>query len=227
MAKKTVQPYYQEFKKALKSSLDEIQSQIEPENTGQLFKNLSPEATFLKSLGEGVTKYPFRYYQKEAIYTLHSIYRRAINVCDSPEDVQKNLIRQKEYLHIAPLLDKVCKDTNQKAPYIGFEMATGSGKTMLMGATVYYLNKLFGIKNFLIVTPSSTEIYKKTIRNFQKGTHETVWNDDVPFSFNLITGDNYQDQKDLFAKDTDANIFIFNIDKFGTNATKTKFPWES
>lgn len=227
MAKKTVQPYYQEFKKALKSSLDEIQSQIEPENTGQLFKNLSPEATFLKSLGEGVTKYPFRYYQKEAIYTLHSIYRRAINVCDSPEDVQKNLIRQKEYLHIAPLLDKVCKDTNQKAPYIGFEMATGSGKTMLMGATVYYLNKLFGIKNFLIVTPSSTEIYKKTIRNFQKGTHETVWNDDVPFSFNLITGDNYQDQKDLFAKDTDANIFIFNIDKFGTNATKTKLPWES
>lgn len=227
MAKKTVQPYYQEFKKALSNSLDEINSQIEPENTGQLFKNLSPEATFLKSLGEGVTKFPFRYYQKEAIYTLHSIYRRAINVCDSPEEIQKNLIRQKEYLHIAPLLDKVCNESNKKAPYIGFEMATGSGKTMLMGATVYYLNKLFGIKNFLIVTPSSTEIYKKTIRNFQKGTHETVWNDDVPFSFNLITGDNYQDQKDLFAKDTDANIFIFNIDKFGSNATKTKLPWES
>jgi len=227
MAQKTVQPYYQEFKNELRKSLEDIKSQIEPENTGQLFKNLSPEATFLKSLGEGVTRYPFRYYQKEAIYTLHSIYRRAINVCDSPEEIQKNLIRQKEYLHIAPLLDSVCKESNKKAPYIGFEMATGSGKTMLMGATVYYLNKLLGIKNFLIVTPSSTEIYKKTIRNFQKGTHETVWNDDVPFSFNLITGDNYQDQKDLFAKDTDANIFIFNIDKFGTNATKTKLPWES
>lgn len=227
MAKTAVQPYYQEFKKTLNNSLEDIRNQIEPENAGQLFQNLTPEATFLKGLGEGVTRFPFRYYQKEAIYTLHSIYRRAINVCDSPDEIQKNLLRQKEYLHIAPLLDKVCEESNKKAPYIGFEMATGSGKTMLMGATVYYLNKLFGIKNFLIVTPSSTEIYKKTIRNFQKGTNETVWHDDVPFSFNLVTGDNYQDQKDLFAKDTDANIFIFNIDKFGANATKTKLPWES
>ncbi|MGC6413320.1 MAG: DEAD/DEAH box helicase [Bacteroidia bacterium] len=227
MAKKTVQPYYQEFKNALSKSLNEIKTQIEPETKGQLFTNPSPEATFLKSLSEGVTKYPFRYYQKDAIYTLHSIYRRAINVCDSPEEIQKNLLRQKEYLHIAPLLNKVCNESNKKAPFICFEMATGSGKTMLMGATVYYLNNLFGVKNFLIVTPSSTEIYKKTIRNFQKGTNETVWNDEVPFNFNLITGDNYQNPKDLFAEDTDANIFIFNIDKFGTNATKTKLPWES
>jgi type III restriction enzyme len=227
MAKKIIQPYYQEFKKNLQSKLEEISKQIEPENAGQLFKNLSPEATFLKDIAEGVTKYPFRYYQKEALYTLHSIYRQAINVCDSPEEVQKNLLRQKNYEHIVPLLDKVCNESNQKAPYIGFEMATGSGKTMLMGASVYYLHKMHGIKNFLIVTPSSTEIYKKTIRNFQKGTNETVWNDEVPFKFNLITGDNYKDTKDLFAADTDANIFIFNIDKFGTNATQTKKEWES
>lgn len=227
MATKKSQPYYQEFRKTLQGKLEEIKKQIEPEQTGQLFKNLSPEATFLKSLQEGVTRYPFRYYQKEAIYTLHSIYKQATDVCSSSEDIQKNLLRQKNYEHISPLLDRVCKDSNQKAPYIGFEMATGSGKTMLMGACTYYLNKLHGIKNFLIITPSSTEIYKKTIRNFQKGTNETVWNDNVPFSFNLITGDNYQDQKDLFAKDTDANIFIFNIDKFGSNATKTKLPWES
>ena len=94
MAKKTVQPYYQEFEKALRSRLEEIKTQIEPENKGQLFKNPSPEATFLKSLSEGVTKYPFRYYQKDAIYTLHSIYRRAINVCDSPEEIQKNLLEK-------------------------------------------------------------------------------------------------------------------------------------
>lgn len=227
MAIKNTQPYYQEFRKVLQGKLEEIRKQIEPEQTGQLFKNLSPDATFIKSLQEGVTRYPFRYYQTEAIYTLHSIYKQATDVCSSSEDIQKNLLRQKNYEHISPLLDKVCKESNQKAPYIGFEMATGSGKTMLMGACVYYLNKLHGIKNFLIITPSSTEIYKKTIRNFQKGTNETVWNDNVPFSFNLITGDNYQDQKDLFAKDTDANIFIFNIDKFGSNATKTKLPWES
>lgn len=226
MAKKIVQPYYQEHKKVLNSKLEEIRKKIEPENEGQLFKNISPEATFLKDLAEGITKFPFRHYQKEAIYTLHSIYKQAIDVCNSPDEIQKNLLRQKNYEHIAPLLEKVCEESNKKAPFIGFEMATGSGKTMLMGASVYYMNKIHGTRNFLIVTPSSTEIYKKTIRNFQKGTNETVWNDDVPFKFNIITGDNYKDTKDLFASDTEANIFIFNIDKFGTNATQTKKEWE-
>ena len=213
MAKKLVQPYYQEHRKILHKKLEEIRQTIEPENSGQLFQNITPEATFLKDLAEGITAFPFRYYQKEAIYTLHSIYKQAVDVCESPESVQKNLLRQKAYDHITPLLDSVDKESTKKAPYIGFEMATGSGKTMLMGATVYYLNKLHGIRNFLIITPSSTEIYKKTIKNFHKGTNETVWHDEVPFKFNLITGDNYKDTKDLFATDTEANIFIFNIDK--------------
>ena len=220
-----IKPYYQEFRKTLHSKLQDIKGRIDS-SAGDIFGNLTPEASFLKDLAEGVTKYPFRYYQKEAIYTLHSIYKQAIDVCKSPDDIQKNLLRQKGYKHIKPLLEKVNKETGQLAPFIGYEMATGSGKTMLMGATVYYLNKYHNVKNFLIVTPSSTEIYKKTIRNFTKGTNETVWNDEVPFKFNLITGDNYKDTKDLFATDTDANIFIFNIDKFGTNATQTKKQWE-
>lgn len=220
-----IKPYYQEFRKTLHSKLEDIKSRIDS-TAGDIFGNLTPEASFLKDLAEGVTKYPFRYYQKEAIYTLHSIYKQAIDVCKSPDEIQKNLLRQKGYKHIKPLLEKVNKETGQLAPFIGYEMATGSGKTMLMGATVYYLNKYHNVNNFLIVTPSSTEIYKKTIRNFTKGTNETVWNDEVPFKFNLITGDNYKDTKDLFATDTDANIFIFNIDKFGTNATQTKKQWE-
>ncbi|NER10043.1 type III restriction enzyme [Muriicola jejuensis] len=218
-------PYYQEFRKILHSKLEDIKSRIES-STGDIFGNLTPEASFLKDLAEGVTKYPFRYYQKEAIYTLHAIYPQAIDLCKSPESIQKNLLRNKPYAHIKPLLEKVDKETGKLAPFIGYEMATGSGKTMLMGATVYYLNKYHDVKNFLIVTPSSTEIYKKTIRNFTIGTAETVWNDEVPFKFNLITGDNYKDTKDLFASDTDANIFVFNIDKFGTNATQTKKQWE-
>lgn len=220
-----IKPYYQEFGKTLLSKLKDIEGRIDL-SAGDIFGNQTPEVAFLQNLQEGVTKYPFRYYQKEAIYTLHSIYKQAIDVCKSPEAIQKNLLRQKNYRYIKPLLEKVDKETGQLAPFIGYEMATGSGKTMLMGASVYYLNKYHNVKNFLIVTPSSTEIYKKTIRNFTKGTNETVWNDEVPFKFNLITGDNYKDTKDLFATDTDANIFIFNIDKFGTNATQTKKQWE-
>jgi type III restriction enzyme len=226
MSEKTGIPYYKEYKNELHKRLEDIKSQVEPDNAKQLSLNLSPEAAFFKELSEEVTKYPFRFYQKEAIYILHSIYKQAIDVSISPKNVQKNLLRQNKYKHIKPLLEEVDKESGRKAPFIGFEMATGSGKTMLMGGAIYYLNKMHNIKNFLIVTPSSLEIYKKTIRNFQKDTHETVWNDDVPFNFNLITGDNYKDTKDLFHSETDANIFVFNIDKFGANATQTKKEWE-
>ncbi len=52
--------------------------------------------------------------KKKAIYTLHSIYRRAIIICDSSDETVKNLLRQKEYLHIAPLLNKVRNESNKK-----------------------------------------------------------------------------------------------------------------
>jgi type III restriction enzyme len=123
-------------------------------------------------------------------------------------------------------MEEVDKDTHKKAPFLGYEMATGSGKTMLMGASIYFLNKKFGINNFLIITPSSTDIYQKTIRNFTVGGYDSVWADDTPFTFNLITGDNYN-QNLFFDKSKDANIFVFNISKFGTNATNTEKTWES
>ena len=80
MAKKVEKPYYQEFKNILGKKLDVVSKQIEPENSGALFENLTPEAVSLKDLATGVTKHPFRYYQKEAIYTLHHIYKDAINI---------------------------------------------------------------------------------------------------------------------------------------------------
>jgi superfamily II DNA or RNA helicase len=225
MAKKLIKPYYTEYKLTLKRKLTAVRELIYPEQ-GVMFQDITPEAKSLIELEKGITKFPLRFYQNEAIYTLHSIYKQALNVCRSPEDVQKELLKKKEYEHIKPLLEVIDEETGRKAPFIGFEMATGSGKTMLMGASVYYLNKHHNVKNFLIITPSSTEIYKKTIRNFQIGSKESVWNDDVPFKFNLITGDNYKESKDLFSSETDANIFIFNIDKFGANAVQTKKEWE-
>lgn len=225
MAKKEIKPYYTEYKSVLSKKLKAVRELVYPEQ-GTMFQDITPEAKSLKELERGITKYPLRFYQNEAIYTLHSIYKQAINVSQSPDDVQKELFRRVDYQHIKPLLEVVDDGKGRKAPFIGFEMATGSGKTMLMGASIYYLNKFHNVKNFLIITPSSTEIYKKTIRNFHIGTKETVWSDDVPFKFNLITGDNYKDSKDLYHSDTDANIFIFNIDKFGANAVQTKKEWE-
>lgn len=219
-------PYYETYKNVLLKKLKSVQNLVNPEETISLFAKPTPEATFLKSLDEGITKFPLRYYQKEALYTFHHLYKHAIDICRSDKKFQDKRLKQKENDHIKQLLEIVDKDSNKNAPFFGFEMATGSGKTMLMGSTIYYLNKMHAIKNFLIITPSSTEIYKKTIRNFQIGTNISVWDDEVPFKPNIVSGDNFKDAKDLFSNNTDCNIFIFNIDKFGTNATQTKKQWE-
>lgn len=218
--KKVVAPYYQKHQKTLRKYLDDLKLRV-----AQLGMDLAGGDTrlaFFNELREGVTQYPLRDYQLDALYTLHHIYEFSEGAIHSPRTL--NL---KQYDHVRELLEEVDEVTGRKTPFIGFEMATGSGKTMLMGAALYYLNKVHRIRHFLIITPSSTEIYKKTIRNFTVGNPQSVWADDVPFRFNLITGDNYKDYGTLVDGDEDAWVFVFNIDKFGANATNTKKPWEA
>lgn len=200
---KSSQSYYIEYKRQLKRIINDYSLNI---NSDNLFKS-STYSTFT-NLSSGITRHPLRYYQLEALYILDAL-------INTPND--KDIKRA--------LLENVGAQSH-KAPFFGFEMATGSGKTMLMGACIYMLNQLHGIDNFLIITPSSTDIYQKTIRNFERGSADTIWLDDSPFSFNLITGDNYT-QNLFFDSSKDANIFIFNISKFGANAVNSEKTWES
>jgi len=161
------------------------------------------------NIESGITMHPLRYYQMESLYLLDYLLK-----CPDSKQEKKDL------------LEEIDKEKKIKAPFLSYEMATGSGKTMLMGASIYFLNQKFGIKNFLIITPASTDIYQKTIRNFEIGNFESVWADDTPFTFNLITGDNYT-QNLFFDESKQANIFIFNISKFGSNASYTQKTWEN
>lgn len=98
-----------------------------------------------------------------------------------------------------------------------FALATGVGKTRLMGAIVSYLHIAYGVKNFLVIAPNLT-IYDKLIRDFTPGTPKYVLKGIEKFSLNpprIITGDNYQSGKgvqdnDLFGG---AVINVFNISK--------------
>lgn len=218
--KKVVAPYYQKHQKTLGKYLDDLKHRVA--QLGMELVGGDTRLAFFNEVREGVTQHPLRDYQLDALYTLHHIYEFADGAIHSPKTL--NL---KQYDHVRELLEEVDEESGRKAPFIGFEMATGSGKTMLMGAALYYLNKVHRIRHFLIITPSSTEIYKKTIRNFTAGNPQSVWADDVPFRFNLITGDNYKDYGTLVDGDEDAWVFVFNIDKFGANATNTKKPWEA
>lgn len=202
--KKAPSTYFEKHSKLLHDVIAEYRGAIAQSN---LFST-SDYATF-NTVQSGITQHPLRYYQMDALFLLDYLLK-----CPDTKPEKKDL------------LDNIDGEGKAKAPFLSYEMATGSGKTMLMGASIYYLNKRFGINNFLIITPASTDIYQKTIRNFQVGGYESVWADDTSFSFNLITGDNYT-QNLFYNTEKDANIFVFNITKFGTNATNTEKTWES
>jgi len=58
-------------------------------------------------------------------------------------------------------------------PSFCFALATGVGKTRLMGAFVAYLHRVHGVRNFLILAPGLT-VYEKLITDFTPGTAKYV-----------------------------------------------------
>ncbi|MBK9402929.1 MAG: DEAD/DEAH box helicase family protein [Ignavibacteria bacterium] len=134
------------------------------------------EFAIFNTIRNGITKHPLRYYQVEALSILDYIYSHSQSNLGLKQSLPSHNIED----FVKDLLDKI--EDDKLAPFIGYEMATGSGKTMLMGASIYFMNKKFGVNNFLIITPASTDIYQKTIRNFQIGNFESVWADDTPFT---------------------------------------------
>lgn len=209
MAKASSNPsgtYFEKYQKLLKEVITKYNTErvVQASN---LFA--TSDYAIFSNIENGITKHPLRYYQMEALYLLDYLLK-----CPDSKQEKKDLMEEIE------------REKGIKVPFLSYEMATGSGKTMLMGASIYFLNQKFRIKNFLIITPASTDIYQKTIRNFEVGNYESVWADDTPFTFNIITGDNYS-QNLFFDDNKQANIFIFNISKFGTNASNTQKTWET
>jgi type III restriction enzyme len=117
-----------------------------------------------------------------------------------------------------------CSDFERDFVSIAFSIATGVGKTRLMGAIVAYLYLQKGVKNFFILAPNLT-IYDKLIEDFgNPAYHKYVFNGISEFVHNrpvVITGDNYAQQGALFA-DSEIRINIFNIAKFNSDNRGTK-----
>jgi type III restriction enzyme len=65
-------------------------------------------------------------------------------------------------------------DFERDFPSLCFALATGVGKTRLMGAFISYLNAAYGYKHFFVLAPNLT-IYDKLIRDFTPGTAKYVF----------------------------------------------------
>ena len=115
------------------------------------------------------------------------------------------------------------EDFEHEFPSVCFALATGVGKTRLMGAFISYLYLTGKSRHFFLLAPNTT-IYEKLISDFATESPKYVFKGISEFAANpplIITGDNYESgigvryesggATTLF--DADVHINIFNVDK--------------
>ena len=119
-----------------------------------------------------------------------------------------------------------CKDFERNFMSLTFALATGVGKTRLMGAFITYLYCQYGYRNFFVVAPNLT-IYNKLKSDLSDfNSKKYVFKGCSCFAARpprVYADDEYR-QKPLDFAASDINIFVFNIDKFNSlDASMRKF----
>ena len=118
-------------------------------------------------------------------------------------------------------------DFEREFPSFCFALATGVGKTRLMGAFISYLHLAHGINNFFVMAPNLT-IYNKLIADFTPNTPKYVFKGISEFAVDapeIITGDNYEAKAGtLFDQLLRCKINIFNISKINSEVRGGKSP---
>jgi len=122
------------------------------------------------------------------------------------------------------------EDFERDFPSLCFALATGVGKTRLMGAFISYLHRAEKVQHFFVLAPNLT-IYRKLIADFTPGTPKYVFQGIHEFATRppqIITSDNYEsgvgvrnDGVDargqrLMFDDSPIHINIFNISKINS-----------
>ena len=119
------------------------------------------------------------------------------------------------------------KDFERDFPSLCFALATGVGKTRLMGAFISYLYLAHGIKNFFVLAPNLT-IYDKLIGDFSPDNSKYVFKGMAEFATyppRIITGDNYEEQGRYYSGVlSPITINIFNIAKINSEVRGGKAP---
>ena len=120
------------------------------------------------------------------------------------------------------------RDFERDFPSLCFALATGVGKTRLMGAFVAYMALSGRSKHFFVLAPNTT-IYQKLVTDFSPGSPKYVFRGIAEFAANppvIVTGDNWDQgrglrrQGELF--DADIVINVFNVDKINKDAGRIK-----
>jgi len=118
-------------------------------------------------------------------------------------------------------------DFEREFPSLCFALATGVGKTRLMGAFVSYLHLAHGMNNFFVMAPNLT-IYNKLIADFTSNTSKYVFQGIAEFATDppeIITGEDYEAKAGtLFDQLLRCKVNIFNISKINSEVRGGKSP---
>ncbi|MEO0769190.1 MAG: DEAD/DEAH box helicase family protein, partial [Cyanobacteria bacterium J06649_4] len=154
--------------------------------------------------------------QRESLEILHHVY---------------DLISPKQTTDLAAALETIKSEYptvtsfERDFPSLCFALATGVGKTRLMGAFITYLYRAHGVRNFFVLAPNLT-IYEKLIADFTPETAKYVFKGISEFAIDkpeIITGDNYEKASTI----TDfirCKINIFNVSKINKKDKKGSTP---
>jgi type III restriction enzyme len=126
-------------------------------------------------------------------------------------------------------------DFERDFPSMCFALATGVGKTRLMGAFITYLFRTRLSRHFFVLAPNLT-IYNKLIADFTPNTPKYVFEGISEFATNppeLITGDNYQSGRGVRSEEaaqgrmfdtSPIHVNVFNISKINSEVRGDKAP---
>lgn len=116
-----------------------------------------------------------------------------------------------------------CSDFERDFMSLTFALATGVGKTRLMGAFITYLFTNHNIKNFFVVAPGKT-VYEKLKNDLGNPSSSKYVFKGLGCFANppaIICNDDYRNKNtELFPGGI--NLYVFNIDKFNKECSKMK-----
>ena len=155
--------------------------------------------------------------------------RHSLEILDRVTDI----VPPRKNADIAAALDvirgeyRTVTDFEREFPSLCFALATGVGKTRLMGAFISYLHVAHGINNFFVMAPNLT-IYNKLITDFTPNTPKYVFKGIAEFATDapeIITGDNYEAKAGtLFDQMLRCKVNIFNISKINSEVRGGRSP---
>jgi type III restriction enzyme len=158
--------------------------------------------------------------------------RRSLEILDRITEIVPDVLHAGRATDLAAAMDIIASeypgvlDFERDFPSLCFALATGVGKTRLMGAFIAYLKIAHGINNFFVLAPNLT-IYNKLIADFTPNTSKYVFKGIAEFAISppvLTTGETYERQIASGGNLFPTTINIFNIAKISSEVRGGRSP---